>query len=56
MASVDELVVLEPGPRGGHAPARSRYRMAQKGADGRPQQRVNRSLVVADLHNPTIRQ
>ena len=54
LASVHELVVPATRPRGGHAPARSRYRMAQKGADGRPQQRVNRSLVVADLHNPTI--
>ena len=54
LASVHELVVPVTRPRGGHAPARSRYRMAQKGADGRPQQRVNRSLVVADLRNPTI--
>ena len=54
LASVHELVVPVTRPRGGHAPARSRYRMAQKGPDGRPQQRVNRSLVVADLRNPTI--
>ena len=54
LASVHELVVPVTRPCGGHAPAQSRYRMAQKGADGRLQQRVNRSLVVADLHNPTI--
>ena len=54
LASVHELVVPATCPRGGHGPARSRYRMAQKGADGRPQQRVNRSLVVADQRNPTI--
>ena len=54
LASVHELVVPVTRTRGEHAPARSRYRMAQKGADGHPQQRVNRSLVVVDLHNPTI--
>ena len=54
LASVHELVVPVTRPRGGHAPTRSRYRMAQKGADGSPKQRVKRSLVVADLRNPTI--
>ena len=56
LASVHKPVVPVSRPRGGHAPAQSRYRMAQKGAEGSgsPKQRVKRSLVVADLRNPTI--
>ena len=54
LASVHKPVVPVTRPCGGHAPAQSRYRMAQKGAAGSPKQRVKRSLVVADLRNPTI--
>ena len=40
LASVHKPVVPVSHPRGGHAPAQSRYRMAQKGAEGsgRPKQ------------------
>ena len=54
LVSVHKPVVPVTRPRGGHAPAQSRHRMAQKGTEGSPKQRVKRSLVVADLHNPTI--
>ena len=56
LASVHKPVVPVTRPRGGHAPAQSRYRMAQKGDErsGSPKQRVKHSLVVADLRNPTI--
>ena len=54
LVSVHKPVVPVTRPRGGHAPAQSRHRMAQKGTEGSPKQRVKRSLVVADLRNPTI--
>ena len=38
LASVHELMVPVTCSHGGHAPARSQYRMAQKGADGNPKQ------------------
>ena len=54
LASVHGFMVPANCPHGGHAPAWSWHRMAQKGADRRPQQQANCSLVVADLCNAMI--